>query len=172
MRTRRTERPVRRGERGGALVEAAIVLPLLLLIVFGIVDFGALYSNRTATNQGVRDAARQGIVASFGGNSGCSTTGNTATGNALELVCLTKDRIGLGSTKTRVRVVAPASYAVGQQLLICAEYPIDAVTPLTGQFISTDAIRSKAAMRIEAVAASGLTTGGETALTGSWTWCT
>ncbi len=32
------------GERGAAMVEMAIVLPVLLLLVFGIIDFGRLYN--------------------------------------------------------------------------------------------------------------------------------
>lgn len=160
-----------RHERGAALVEAAIVIPLLLMFVFGVVDFGAIYSNRTAVNQGVRDSARQGVVANFGTNSGCPTTGSAATGNTQKLICLTKERVGLNSTKTRVRVVAPATYAVGQQVLVCAEYPIDPITPLTGQFITVDAIRSKAVMRLEQTSTTGLTTAGETAITNDWSWC-
>ncbi len=166
-----TNRRPSRDTRGAALVEAAIVLPLLLMFVFGVVDFGAIYSNRTTVNQGVRDAARQGIVANFGTNTSCPTTGSTATGNAQRLICLTKERIGLNTTKTRVRVVAPATYAVGQQLIVCTEFPMEPITPLTGQFISGDAIRAKATMRIEQISASGITTAGETAITNDWTWC-
>jgi Flp pilus assembly protein TadG len=41
------ERWVRRraGERGQAVVEFAIVIPVLLLVVFGILQFGILYNN-------------------------------------------------------------------------------------------------------------------------------
>ncbi len=167
----RTRRAIARTEVGAALVEAAIVIPLLLMFVFGVVDFGAIYSNRTAVNQGVRDSARQGVVANFGSNTGCTTTGSTATGNTQKLICLTKERVGLNSAKTRVRVVAPTTYAVGQQVLVCVEYPIDPITPLTGQFISADAIRSKAVMRVEQTSTTGLSTAGETAITSDWSWC-
>ena len=45
-------------ERAAALVEFAIVLPILLLIVFGIVDFGrALYTANNLTSA-VREGAR------------------------------------------------------------------------------------------------------------------
>jgi hypothetical protein len=48
---------------------------------------------------------------------------------------------------------------------------VDPVTPLTGQLISADAIRSKATMRIEQLSTSGLATAGETAISNDWTWC-
>ena len=45
-----------RDERGAAAVEMAIVLPLLILILFGIVEF-SIYFNRL---QGLQAAAREG----------------------------------------------------------------------------------------------------------------
>jgi Flp pilus assembly protein TadG len=49
---------------GSATVEMAIVLPLLLVLVFGIVEFGvALYRQEVLTNAS-REGARAGIVLS------------------------------------------------------------------------------------------------------------
>lgn len=172
MRLRGIARRVRRkGETGAALVEAAIVIPLLLLFVFGVVDFGAVYSNRTTLNQGVRDAARQGIVANFGTTTSCSITGSVPSGNSLNLICLAKDRIALKTAKTRIKIVAPSTYTVGSQLLVCAEYPIEPVTPLTGKFLTSDALHAKVTMRIEQASSSGLTSVSETAIDGDWSWC-
>jgi Flp pilus assembly protein TadG len=50
------------GWRGQALVETALVLPLLLLIVTGIMQFGILLSGQVALVNGVREAARFGSV--------------------------------------------------------------------------------------------------------------
>jgi Flp pilus assembly protein TadG len=50
------------GRRGQALVETALVLPLLLLIVTGIMQFGILLSGQVALVNGVREAARFGSV--------------------------------------------------------------------------------------------------------------
>ncbi|RDU94554.1 TadE/TadG family type IV pilus assembly protein [Trinickia dinghuensis] len=52
----------RRKQKGAALVEFAIVLPLLLLVVFGIIEFSlAIYDKAVITNAS-REAARAGIV--------------------------------------------------------------------------------------------------------------
>jgi Flp pilus assembly protein TadG len=50
------------GRRGQALVETALVLPILLLILTGIMQFGILLSGQVALVNGVREAARFGSV--------------------------------------------------------------------------------------------------------------
>lgn len=52
----------RRGSRGAAAVEFALVVPILLLIVFGIVNFGFLLAQQVSLNNGVRQAARYAVV--------------------------------------------------------------------------------------------------------------
>ena len=47
-----------RSEGGAAIVEFALVLPMLLTLVFGIVDFGILFTTDIATTNAVRSAAR------------------------------------------------------------------------------------------------------------------
>jgi hypothetical protein len=49
---------VLRGDRGATLVEAAIALPLLLLLIFGVVDFGRFMAANSAVNTATREAAR------------------------------------------------------------------------------------------------------------------
>ncbi|MBV2235282.1 MAG: pilus assembly protein [Sterolibacterium sp.] len=57
--------------RGAAAVEFALVLPLLLLLLFGIIEFSiALYDKALITNAS-REAARYGVVAA--GESGKKT---------------------------------------------------------------------------------------------------
>lgn len=51
-----------RGERGQALVEMALVLPLLLLLIFGIVEFGRIGHAYLTLNHAAREGARLGIT--------------------------------------------------------------------------------------------------------------
>lgn len=48
----------RNHDRGAAAVEFALVLPILLLLVFGIVEFGRLYNIQTSITAAAREGAR------------------------------------------------------------------------------------------------------------------
>ncbi len=47
-----------RGDRGATAVEFAIVVPLLLLILFGLIDFGRLFFVEVSLNAASREGAR------------------------------------------------------------------------------------------------------------------
>jgi Flp pilus assembly protein TadG len=50
-------------DSGASAVEFALVVPILLLLVFGIVNFGILFSQQITLNNGVREGARRAVVA-------------------------------------------------------------------------------------------------------------
>jgi Flp pilus assembly protein TadG len=52
-------------DRGAAAVEFALVMPLLLLLVFGIIDFGRMFSAQEQLTEAARAAALAQLV---GGN--------------------------------------------------------------------------------------------------------
>ena len=69
-------RDARLRDRGTATVEFALVVPLLLLLVFGIIDFGRMASDHVQLTAAARAAALAGAArASFG-------TASTAANNA------------------------------------------------------------------------------------------
>jgi hypothetical protein len=49
-------------QKGAAAVEFAIVLPLLVVLVFGMIEFGILYYNQQVITNASREGARAGIV--------------------------------------------------------------------------------------------------------------
>lgn len=51
-----------KNENGAAVVEFAILLPLLLLIIFGGVEYGLVMFNQQVLTNASREAARAGIV--------------------------------------------------------------------------------------------------------------
>jgi Flp pilus assembly protein TadG len=61
-----TSPPSRRAsERGNAMVEFAFVLPLLLLIFAGIVDFGFLFQRYQVITNAAREGARVGVLPGY-----------------------------------------------------------------------------------------------------------
>ena len=51
-----------RHERGAELIEMALVLPLLMLIIMGIMDFGFLFREMSVVTNAAREGARAGIL--------------------------------------------------------------------------------------------------------------
>lgn len=51
-----------KGEDGQAMVEFALVLPIFLLILCGIIDFGWLFYNQLSLNNACREGARYAVV--------------------------------------------------------------------------------------------------------------
>jgi len=63
-----------RSESGVAAIELAIVLPLLMLILFGIISFGTVFYNYIVITNAAREGARWGAINSE------VTTGDACTG--------------------------------------------------------------------------------------------
>jgi uncharacterized membrane protein YgcG len=49
-------------DRGAVAVEFALIVPLLLLLVFGIINFGILFSQQLTLNNAVREGDRRAVV--------------------------------------------------------------------------------------------------------------
>ena len=49
-------------QRGASAVEFAIVLPLLVIFVFGIIEFGIIFYDKAMVTNASREAARKGIL--------------------------------------------------------------------------------------------------------------
>ncbi len=68
----------RRGdERGAALVEFALALPLLLVVIAGIVDFGFVFQRYEVVTNAAREGARLAVAA------WTTTTPQSSTGSGL-----------------------------------------------------------------------------------------
>jgi hypothetical protein len=52
-------------ERGSQIVEGALVLPLLLLVVLGILDFGLLFWRFESVTNAAREGARVAVLADY-----------------------------------------------------------------------------------------------------------
>ena len=104
--SRRMARNARR-ERGAAAVEFALLLPLLLLLVFGLIDFGRALNAQITLTQAAREGAR---LAALGQTVAAvqSRTQTAATGLSSVSVTVTACPVGAGSG---VNAVVTASYS-------------------------------------------------------------
>ena len=106
-------RSLHRSESGASAVEFALLLPLLMMIVFGIIEFGlALYQQAILTNAS-REGARLGIVQSVP----AITTGqiNATINNYLTAANINPSNVGRtivagGVTGTPVQVTLTLPY--------------------------------------------------------------
>lgn len=99
--------------RGAAAVEFAIVLTLLLLIVFGIIDFGRAYNAKVTLAQAAREGAR---LVALNQSNVVSRTQAAAT--------------GLSPVSVNVVQSCPAGATQGADAKVTVTYTFNFVTPL------------------------------------------
>jgi len=146
-------------ERGAALVEFAIVVPFLILIMFGMIDFGVAFSDYQNVRSGTREAARVGVVNDLQNAPTCVIDGVTVTPPAEPsteadatdaLVCKAKDRIGLKDSDTKVEIDITGE-AIGDRLRVCASFPVGSLSGVTAAFLANRVLTSSVTMRLEQV---------------------
>lgn len=100
-------RPARNAprDRGAAAVEFALLLPVLLFLVFGIIDFGRALNAQITLTQAAREGAR---LAALGEPNVVSGTRAAATGLSPVTVTVTSCPAGAGAG---VNAVVRASYS-------------------------------------------------------------
>jgi hypothetical protein len=171
-----TRRP---GHRGAVLVEAAIVLPVIVILTLGIIDFGWAFNNYISLRQGTREAARQAIVNTTpqpsSGSWSCGITGlpsvnSSATGayaDIYDIMCYAKSRIGL-SPDSQVRIslywdpgngTTPPPFTTStnaasiDSLVVCTQYPLNSITGVFSPILNGTVINAKTEIRIEQTSA-------------------
>lgn len=77
----------KKNKRGAAMVEFALVLPLLILLLFGIIELGRAYYTWSLMSEAVREGARAGVVEL--NSAAAITTADQITNNFLIAVALT-----------------------------------------------------------------------------------
>src|SRR5664279_2819270 len=181
--------PMRRrsaGDSGAAAVEFALVLPILVLILFGIIDYGLYFSNTINAQSGVQTAARQAVVGNL--DTTCTPPSDVSAGTSTdvgELMCMVKNNTGSITGKSFVKVVFPADptdlvnpgggWFQDHQLIVCEVIDVQGLTgyvPLP-RHDGKVALRSRVVTQIETAVPPRADAGGEEDTPpGGWGWCT
>lgn len=136
----------RRSDAGAAAVEFALVLPILLLLVFGIITWGMIFAAQLSLNSSARDAARAGVVQPLLGSAmSCDAIAQAARSGAttMGLSDTTKIKVTVsGKSGGTVCTLAGAAATtngsihlctgstVGQQLTVVLSYTAKSLVPL------------------------------------------
>ena len=138
---RRTDKS-QRDEKGQALVEFALLVPIFLILLFAIVDFGMGFHSWITVTNSAREGARLGAVA----------------GTEQQIIDRVHDTATLINEDTNMNVVVTNAQGLpGESVVVQVDYDYDLITPLASlvAFLSGDIIgptlelSSTAEMRLE-----------------------
>lgn len=104
--TTRTRRPLRASERGVAAVEFALIVPIVMSVIIGIVEFGWAWNYRTQLNNATQIAARSYSIDREWNAARANVTGLAPTANVTRSITCTDANAGSAVTITST-VVRP-----------------------------------------------------------------
>ncbi len=114
-------------ERGAIVVEFALIVPVLLLLVLGIIEFGFGYHAWDATQNAAREGARLGAVSPDVAEIEARVRGATSFLDQDQLVVTVQCGLTSGSFGT---CPAPSAWDEGDIVRVTVEYSYDFLTPL------------------------------------------
>ena len=121
---------------GAAAVEFALLLPLLILLLFGFIQFGTAFNARIQATNAAREAARLAVV----GIDDFDNIGGT------QFWDIVRDKAGVGSISN---CTFDTEDVVGGELTVTFDFPIDLVIPFLPGPSSLQTATARASMRIE-----------------------
>ncbi len=127
--TRRAVIRRRRREEGQAMVEFAMILPLLLVVIVGIIKFGTVYNNYITLTNATRVGARE-LALGRGLQNPCTPAENRAIGSAASLKLTPSQLTLLIGASLCSSFPVPMTENVmlqGNQITFQAKYPCDLV---------------------------------------------
>lgn len=132
-----TIRWVRRREEAQSLAEFALIMPIFLILVFGIIDFGMGLRAYITVAQATREGARYGIVGNQAGTFVSGGTGDcngSTTTSIVGKVCSTMNGLKLSNLQS-VTTKCPTTGTTppcnpGDPLQVTASYQYHYITPV------------------------------------------
>ncbi|MBS4200968.1 pilus assembly protein [Bacillus sp. FJAT-49732] len=124
-----------KSQKGQSLVETALILPILIMLLFGIVDFGRVFHAYLTLDHAGREAARDAAIGKEDGEIKSKTeSATTSLGD------------GVGIT---ISPAGKANRTSGNDVTITLTYTVDLITPILGQTVKSIDVENKTVMRVE-----------------------
>ena len=131
-----------RDQDGAAAVEFALLLPLLVLLLFGLIQFGIAFNTKIQATNAAREGARMAVV-------GIDNWADV--GGGLPFWQAVQQNAGVGDIDN---CVLDTTDVVGGTLTVTFDYPLDLVIPFMPNPPSWQTGKAQATMRIEQLSAS------------------
>ena len=124
-----------KNNRGQALVEFALIIPVLLLLVVGVMEFGLVINQYMVVAEAAREGARS---AALGGSNATVTTVVKTAASSIDTSQLT---VTISPTTTRVR---------GSGVTVTVQKPVASITKMMTPFFPAGfTVQGVATMRVE-----------------------
>lgn len=133
-------------ERGAALVEMAIVLPLLVMIIFGTIDFGWTFTRSLDVRHGSREGAR---LVAVNYNPGGAYTGSTQADVIATEICRRMDDPAGATVTVRLPTQSGAPGQVGQTVEVEVQRPGQSLTGMFAAVLEGRTLHSTVSGRVE-----------------------
>lgn len=132
-------------DRGAQAVEFALILPVLLIVVLGIINFAYLFGQKLAINQAVREGARAAVVV----GSGAGSTPLALVQDAANGSLISNTSTITSSAPTAGYVAACDGTTVGKNLQIRVQYPTSLLVSMYIPFTQNFTLNGEAVFRCE-----------------------
>jgi hypothetical protein len=127
---------MKKNENGQSLVETALLLPILLLLLVGIVDFGRVLYTFSHLHMATQETVRLGGL-------GKSDS---------EMIQFAKNYIHIGDSTNLDVTISPSDYErdSGEYVKVTLKYPVTIITPIISNFLpSPFQITADSTIRVE-----------------------
>jgi Flp pilus assembly protein TadG len=135
--------------RGSALVEAAILLPLFLLVLFGIVESGRLLFAKVAVENATQEAGRFAVTGTTAGDASNPVQALSRSDRIKQFLATRAP--GVVIDRARITIVPSDGGRPGDVVTITVEVPFTTSLPILGELTSGEiyTIRTSTVMKNE-----------------------
>lgn len=124
---------MKREERGAVAVEMALLLPVLVLLLLGIMEFGRAYNAQVTLTNAAREGVRVMAINNVENDARTAATSAMSTLNPTA----TNPTFAFTFATSPVTSPSPTTCAAGRQVTVTITYELSSLTGIAGPFSMT-----------------------------------